>query len=131
MRLLSLLLLMVLIGARAQDVPAPVIHTREEYNNIPTGGKYWYNNRLETKTETTSLSPPKAELVSTPTPAPTVYKYAPGLNSTPAPTPAPIVEPTATPSLEYSPQTAQNTHQILGVLALLAIFIAIIVGARR
>jgi hypothetical protein len=94
---------MLLIGARAQAVPAPVIHTREEYNNIPIGGKYWYNNHLETKTKTTSsLDPPRAELVATPTPAPTVYKNAPWLNPTPAPTPAPIVEPTPTPELGSS-----------------------------
>src|SRR5580700_1934364 len=97
MHRLTLLLLMLLIGARAQAVPAPVIHTREEYNNIPTGGKYWYNNRLETKTETTSLGPPRAELIATPTSTPTVYKNAPWPNPTPAPTPAPIVEPTPTP----------------------------------
>jgi hypothetical protein len=94
---------MLLIGARAQAVPAPVIHTREEYNNIPIGGKYWYNNHLETKTKTTSsLDPPRAELVATPTPAPTVYKNAPWLNPTPAPTQAPIVEPTPTPELGSS-----------------------------
>jgi hypothetical protein len=33
MHRLTLLLLMLLIGARAQAAPAPVIHTREEYNN--------------------------------------------------------------------------------------------------
>jgi hypothetical protein len=77
MHRLTLLLLVLLVGARAQAVPAPVIHTREEYNNIPTGGKYWYNNRLQTKTETTALGQPRAELIATPTPAPTVYKNAP------------------------------------------------------
>jgi hypothetical protein len=67
MHRLTLLLLMLLIGTRAQAVHAPVIHTREEYNNIPIGAKYWYNNRLETKTEnTSSLDPPRAELVATP-----------------------------------------------------------------
>jgi hypothetical protein len=63
---------MLLISATAQAVPAPVIHTREEYNNIPIGGKYWYNNRLETK---------RAELVATPTPTPRVTPTPPPLGS--------------------------------------------------